>query len=864
MKKKVIPLFLSILSVAALTSCADLTPSDSASNSDSASASHVHTYDLTKPVWNWTGYTKATVTFTCSSCESTIEGHSKVVDATIKVKEKTDATCTEAGKTVYEATATFESKTFTDTKTLEKEATGHDKDETTWKSDATKHWHPCSNEGCDAHLDEAEHTFGDWKTVKESDHYNEGEKQRTCSVCEYVASESIAKTKFSYSEVLEIANKLSAYTSDDALPYACSTVNDLSYAIENLDTSSTGYDADKIAELKTYISEYNKKFTIGIDSKALNGGYTNAKVSREEDFKNFGNVLKINAPDDYAEENWTNGIDIKPSLVKAVADGAVNFKFAIYSSLTTDDGKNGLFDAAIRIGEKWYDNTSKTASETKVATTIGMEQTVVFEIPASVINDFESIKIDLYMGGTGVPYGIPSLTETSGSVYLTEVIGYKQNYYDEFYGATKTEIETAIKALPAEADLTQWSGGEILALKEKYDALPYFVQEEVEGSSTLLSLVDAYNAKYCIGLSVKDMDYSKYLDGEVTIDKKYGRVLKMNTKASETGEGFAFGSDIKASLDKAVKDGASSFTFSYYAPRPQAFGIVNGDCNTWYDFNTKAAVKSTAQVTTTLNVGWFTVTLPASVVAEFDSMHIATYYMGDESEGHGYGIPHASLNQGSAYITDIVGIKTTAADIMPKIDALDAKYGNKALSIWNGGEIATVREAYDSLNETEKGKVTNLDKLTALETAYKQVGTCYNTAYETGTLFATTFDSQIVIDEEKGLCTQFDGITAANFTFKPTTSMSLASGVSKVKVAIYNPTDGEVNAYILDKDWGSDGARTPITDTVEAKSWKEFEIDAKYCLNGVVNTLEVGFANAPTTGSSGWKITPLYSEAVAA
>lgn len=101
--------------------------------------------------------------------------------------------------------------------------------------------------------------------------------------------------------------------------------------------------------------------------------------------------------------------------------------------------------------------------------------------------------------------------------------------------------------------------------------------------------------------------------------------------------------------------------------------------------------------------------------------------------------------------------------------------------------------------------------------------------------------------------------------------MSLADGVSKVKVAIYNPTDSDVNAYILDKDWGDtvvDGVkvkeRQPIQDVVPANSWKEFEIDAKYCLEGVVNTLEVGFQNAPDGTTSGWKITPLYSEVTAA
>jgi len=84
-----------------------------------------------EPTWNWTKgenntYT-ATATFTCANDEK----HVETVDA--KVTEKSDgATCTEAGKITYTAAVTFEGKDYTDTKTEEVAALGHNYGEPTW------------------------------------------------------------------------------------------------------------------------------------------------------------------------------------------------------------------------------------------------------------------------------------------------------------------------------------------------------------------------------------------------------------------------------------------------------------------------------------------------------------------------------------------------------------------------------------------------------------------------------------------------------------------------------------------------------------------------------------------------------------
>ena len=90
-----------------------------------------------EPTWNWSKgenntYT-ATATFTCANDEK----HVKTVDA--KVTEKSDgATCTEAGKITYTATVTFEGKDYTDTKTEEVAALGHNYQTTTTKATLSK------------------------------------------------------------------------------------------------------------------------------------------------------------------------------------------------------------------------------------------------------------------------------------------------------------------------------------------------------------------------------------------------------------------------------------------------------------------------------------------------------------------------------------------------------------------------------------------------------------------------------------------------------------------------------------------------------------------------------------------------------
>ncbi len=64
-----------------------------------------------------------------------------------------------------------------------------------WESDETHHW--------TSDADKAEHTFGAWETTKTATCDKEGEKTRTCSVCEYVATEAVPAAEHTFDTAWE-------------------------------------------------------------------------------------------------------------------------------------------------------------------------------------------------------------------------------------------------------------------------------------------------------------------------------------------------------------------------------------------------------------------------------------------------------------------------------------------------------------------------------------------------------------------------------------------------------------------------------------------------------------------------------------
>ncbi|MBR7112251.1 MAG: leucine-rich repeat domain-containing protein [Clostridia bacterium] len=60
-----------------------------------------------------------------------------------------------------------------------------------WTTDGTYHWHKCTRTGCNAHVNKAEHTYGEWHETLASTCVTEGSHYKECSICEYTLVEAI-------------------------------------------------------------------------------------------------------------------------------------------------------------------------------------------------------------------------------------------------------------------------------------------------------------------------------------------------------------------------------------------------------------------------------------------------------------------------------------------------------------------------------------------------------------------------------------------------------------------------------------------------------------------------------------------------
>ena len=78
-------------------------------------------HDWGEPTWTWAeDHSTATAKFVCGNAAEHVEEIAAVITSA-----KTEATCEQPGRTVYTATAEFNGKTYTDTRTVEIPATGH-------------------------------------------------------------------------------------------------------------------------------------------------------------------------------------------------------------------------------------------------------------------------------------------------------------------------------------------------------------------------------------------------------------------------------------------------------------------------------------------------------------------------------------------------------------------------------------------------------------------------------------------------------------------------------------------------------------------------------------------------------------------
>lgn len=115
-------------------------------------------------------------------------GHTEVSDKdTHKWDEEIikDAKCTEVGEKKLVCSVCDR------TKTEVIPATGHSFSEE-WTSNGTNHWHIATCGDTEEISDESVHSFGDWRVIKIATENENGEREKTCSICKYVYKEVIS------------------------------------------------------------------------------------------------------------------------------------------------------------------------------------------------------------------------------------------------------------------------------------------------------------------------------------------------------------------------------------------------------------------------------------------------------------------------------------------------------------------------------------------------------------------------------------------------------------------------------------------------------------------------------------------------
>ena len=65
-----------------------------------------------------------------------------------------------------------------------------------WKYDDTEHWQECS---CGERLNVANHVYGEWRVTKPATETEEGSRERDCTVCDYVQTETIPMLEHEHS-----------------------------------------------------------------------------------------------------------------------------------------------------------------------------------------------------------------------------------------------------------------------------------------------------------------------------------------------------------------------------------------------------------------------------------------------------------------------------------------------------------------------------------------------------------------------------------------------------------------------------------------------------------------------------------------
>ncbi len=122
-----------------------------------------------------------------ATCGHTGEVSGKEAHTFDKGETTKETTTEEEGEKTYTCTECGYKKTEPIEKLHE-----HTYDDSSWASDDDYHWHKATC-GHETVKDKSQHVFSEWTTIKDATETGDGEKKKTCTVCDYEVKETIAR-----------------------------------------------------------------------------------------------------------------------------------------------------------------------------------------------------------------------------------------------------------------------------------------------------------------------------------------------------------------------------------------------------------------------------------------------------------------------------------------------------------------------------------------------------------------------------------------------------------------------------------------------------------------------------------------------
>lgn len=225
---------------------------------------------------------------------------------------------------------------------------------TTWTIDETSHWHEATCEHTEKTSGKEEHSFGEWSVVKAASVSEEGLKQKSCKICEYIIDEPIAKlvadrTETTYDShdghkiVTEYLNDKRIKTThfsktdkeDHIFEYDSSTGMLIKYVVYNLDglvDSYTIYEYDSSTNRRKKHTLYNSDGSVNLiyEYDIITGNRAKETYYTPDGLVNY--ICEYNSSTGYMIKYTKYNPDESVFLLYQTTNGNYVIKFDTYSN----------------------------------------------------------------------------------------------------------------------------------------------------------------------------------------------------------------------------------------------------------------------------------------------------------------------------------------------------------------------------------------------------------------------------------------------------------------------------------------------------------------------------------------------------